>query len=232
MMKFIDKIGYKRILIYALLLSIAYFGITLYNKTTTFIDTSIFRPDYLSFEDYQLYDYTDNSNQTDSRNIFYRYNHDYLGYDGNPSLKTSKDFSVGDNWDKFLELYGDYYAMSFSANDSDFTGQRDETYYSQHYIHKSMKVKDYDEEYLKTNIIDINKNEISVNFEMYIRGNEMAYSEKECEELMHEYYSNILPGGSIFNPNIQTYYLSFWFDNVDGEIICRSIDASRYVNDY
>ena len=230
-MKFLDKIGYKKILIVVVLLSVCYFLSRLYNGTNTFADVSIFRPDYLSFEDYQLFDLESGKQKTNTRSIFYDGERDYsYYYDDIPELKTSKGFKVGDTFEEFVELYGDYYAKAFSAYESDYSGERDEEYYSSHYVYSSMKVKDYYEKYIVSGDLDPSKNDIMISFEMYIRGNEVAYSEKEYDELIHKYYSSSMPGGSIFNPNIQTYSLDFGFREEDGIVICYSINANRYVN--
>ena len=228
-MKFIDKLDYKKVFIVAVIASILYLGLKLYNNTNLFLDTSnITKENYLTFDDYQLYDYESDAVKTNTKSLFYRYTSDYLHYSDGPKYKTSKGFYVGLTWDDFLKMYGDYYASGFSAYESDYEGERNDSYYSTHYVYEPMKVNDYNKEYIESGVIDTSKATITVTFEMYIKGRNVAFTKSGHDELIHDYYSSSFQG-TIFNPRIQTYGLSLYFEEEEGKLICTSINTDRYV---
>lgn len=230
MNKLINKIGGKRLIIWSIILLILALALRFYNYTNIFRDIDITKENYLSFNDYLLLDYEDSEVKTNTEDLTYQYAYDFYNRNGEkPYYKTTKNISVGSTLEEFLNAYGNYYAQSISAYEPDYKGERDDKYYELHYIHKPMLVNDYYRDYIQGNLLDINKNEITFNFKICIKGSDVAFTEREVDIMYDKHYGSLWPSGSVFNPKVQEYCLSFTFQMIDNVYLINHISTDRYV---
>ena len=231
MSKLLDKINGKRLIVYSFILLVIYAGIKIYNRSSLFVDKTISKENYLAYEDYQLYGYDDGLQKSKANSIFnnHLYEFDYHS-DEDPTYITSKGISVGATFDEFLKAYGNYFASGINAHEKDYEGVRDDAYYDSHYVSVFMKPNDYKTKYLDSDVINIEKNEITITYTLRIKGNKIYFSQKDYGDLLHIYYGSNWPQGSIFNPEIQEYSLNFIFVYNGSELILEYLSTDKYIH--
>ena len=184
-----------------------------FNNSARYIDVNYAPDGYLAPVDYVLIDVESGEPNQDITSIFYEDEYSFMSSYNDQDLMTSKGLKTGDSWEDFVEKYGEYTAYSIYTThvDSEYDDYSQEDYYSLYDI----KVKDYDEQYIKSGIVSLDENYISVSFEFNVKGRDIAFTEDEMFKLYDKKYESNFPPGSIFNPKIQTYSLHFDYEPSD-----------------
>ncbi len=182
----------------------------LFYHTTLFVS---YRPgveDYLPVEEYRLYD-SHNSSEDILRSLTdVGYNTSLFSPNG--LRHTSRGIQPGASWEEFVEAYGDVRAQSYSAYDFSEDEHSDE-YYETHYVN-DMTVREYDEQYIKTGIINMDKEELDIVFSFSTQGNDIIYTEEERDKMLERYYDSYFSFGFIhgsFYPAYHSISLNFTF---------------------
>ena len=182
----------------------------LFYHTTLFVS---YRPgveDYLPVEEYRLYD-SHNSSEDILRSLTdVGYNTSLFSSNG--LRRTSRGIQPGASWEEFVEAYGDVRAQSYSADDFSEDEHSDE-YYDTHYVN-DMTVREYDEQYIKTGIINMDKEELDIVFSFSTQGTDIIYTEEERDKMLERYYDSYFSFGFIhgsFYPAYHSISLNFTF---------------------
>ncbi len=199
----------------------------LLNTTALFADIDYAPEHYLSVKDCALRYVDDIDKLVNDPRVPWSY--DMYASDYDKDYQSSKGITVGDSFDTFVSVYGDYMADSLSVyeNNKD-TSEVSEEWYRQHY-HYDELVKDfYQNTLLNSDQIDLSDAVISVDFRVTVQGNKVAYSSDDRYELQGKSYDNELGHGGILNPSIQTYTLSFSFYREGNDYVLGYITSYRY----
>ena len=181
---------------------------------------------YLSAQDYLLVDEETGKPTQNLRSFSIR---DQYAYDSRSNyLMTSRGLKIGDDWDRFVELYGDVYA------DNIYCYQVDENGYTVYdtdsvSVYEPILVRDFDEQYVKTGKVSPERDVISVNFRASTDGIRMYYSEKEMDRVYDEYYDNPLAHPFSSYPHLQRFNLSLDFEPASSN---RDITGLSYISSY
>ena len=183
----------------------------LFYHTTLFVS---YRPgveDYLPAEEYRLYD-SHNSGKDILRSLSdVGYNTSLISPNG--LSHTSRGIRPGASWEEFVEAYGDVRASSFNAYDFSSEEEYTDEYYDTHYVY-DLTVREYDEQYIKTGIIDMDKEELDIVFSFDTQGTDIIYTEQEREQMLDRYYDSYFSFGFIhgsFYPAYHSVSMSFSF---------------------
>ena len=183
----------------------------LFYHTTLFVS---YRPgveDYLSAEEYRLYD-SHNSSEDILRSLSdVGYNTSLIS--SNDLRHTSRGIRPGASWEEFVDAYGDVRARSFNAYDFSDPDEHSDEYYDTHYVY-DMTVREYDEQYIKTGVIDMEKEELNIVFSFDTQGTNLAYTEQEREQMLDRYYDSYFSFGFIhgsFYPAYHSVSMDFSF---------------------
>ncbi len=163
---------------------------------------------YLPVEEYVFVDQDSGEYVQNVRTL--KFDNKYI-YDGRSSyLMTSRGLKPGDSWEKFVEEYGDLYADTIYTNP---IGENGYTKYDPDSvnIYDPMLVKDFDEQYVKTGIVDPEEMSISVNFRVRTDGVTLYYTEAEFDRLRDSYYDHPFRHLSSY-PELNEFNLSFEFE--------------------
>ena len=206
------KKPFGKILAGILAIAAAGTGILFYNRTPLFADTTA-PEECLPLNEYLLLD--ENGNKEGSlMNPFYE--GDWYYYGDEAPHYTTRGITAGDSWDDFVREYGNYTAYSISIYPEEYIpyDEQPDDYYDTHYFYY-MNVAEFDREYIQSGKVDLSENEIYVDFSVYVYGRHTAYTENEYDTILDLHYSNNMPDGSIFDPQLQRYTLEFTFGPKD-----------------
>ena len=162
---------------------------------------------YLPVEEYVLVDEDTGEYIQNVRTL--KFDNKYI-YEGRSNyLMTSRGLKPGDSWEKFVQEYGDFYADTIYTSP---VGEDGYTIYDPDSVHiyDPILIKDFDEQYVKTGIVDPDKMHIDVNFRARTDGVTIYYTEAEYERLRDSYYDHPFRHLSSY-PNLNEFNLSFEF---------------------
>ncbi len=168
---------------------------------------------YLPIEEYVLYE---NGKQTQNVRTLRFKDISVVAYYDTGEFTTSRDITIGDSWDAFVEAYGDVrydYIGYFPVDDGNFYD-----YSRYQYADDTLTVREFDEKYVRSGLVDPDTNIIDVSFSTEYMGNEVFYTNEEWYRNLDTYYSD-------WNEVNRSYprrgYFSLYF-----EFIPRGMDDS------
>lgn len=179
------KITPKR-LIQALIIILCVLFVWLYFHTPLSIRTDTAPDSYLPISDYALL----NPETNEEHRIVGRLSYPdiYTHYNYDDGLETPRQMKPGDTWDRFVEVYGDFIASSIDVSDTRVPySKRDTAYYETHNF-TDTTIKEFDETYVKTGIIDLDYCQTYITYEVVISGNKVSYTEEEKQQAFRDYY--------------------------------------------
>lgn len=148
--------------------------------------------------------------------------HSYVGRDKEgirisaEDLQTSRGLRPLDSWEDFVEKYGDLMAYWIEALDNQDGYEPRELTREEQQTHRVPNItpRDYDEQYVKTGVIDLDEHTIFVEFHVAVRGSKVLYTTAERDEAGESYYWSINGRSGEVEPlNEQIFIQEFVFFN-------------------
>ena len=113
-----------------------------------------------------------------------------LVYDGGRQvLKTSRGIAPGSTWQEFLDAYGDVTLYSIYAIPYGPDGREDWDAEGI-YLYEPVTVREFDQKYIQSGIIDPDSWRIDAEFRVLSDGVHLYYQPREQEAVMSRYYSS------------------------------------------
>ena len=165
-------------------LAVIYAALGHYIRTnTTLLMKHTVQEGYLPADDYQLIDDSTGKTAQHIRSTEYPciYNTEF----SENQYVTSRNIKIGSDWNSFVEAYGDYRTGIIQATPLVKVKNKDP------YFLFDMTVSDFDEQYVKTGIVNPNEYSLSVTFTFYTDGYNVLYSWDDVEENRSDYAQQI-----------------------------------------
>ena len=179
---------------------------------------------YLPVEEYIL-NYSDTGEPT--QNVRSLHLDSYRAYGVNSGYETSRGIRTGDSWKDFVEAYGDETIYSVYTYRYKGDGYVDWDY-DRPYFDGTYTVRQFDEKFVQTGVIDPVQDGIDLEFCVETDGIKLMYSDSEKGNYYHSYYRSHF---SSF-PDTKRIYLEFEFkpEIATGEpgLMLDSLSSSSY----
>ncbi len=179
---------------------------------------------YLPVEEYVL-NYSDTGQPT--QNVRSLHLDTYRAYGVNSGYETSRGIETGDSWEDFVEAYGDETVYSVYCYRYKEDGYIDWDY-DRPYFDGTFTVRQFDEKYVQTGVIDPTQDGIDLEFCVETDGIKLMYSDSEKNNFYHSYSRSHLSS----YPDTKRIYLEFEFkpEIATGEpgLMLDSLSSSTY----
>ncbi len=126
-----------------------------------------------------------------------------------PMYESSRGIRPGDSWETFVDAYGDVTASSIYTYRYGADGKYDYDYESID-IYDPITIRSFHEQYVKTGIVDLQYDSISVYFRAETDGVKIYYTEEEIRNYHHKFYST--PHFLTQYDGLRSFELGFQFE--------------------
>jgi len=179
-------------------------GILLREHTTLFVQNSVV-DGYLNLEDFQFTNTETGKIVNPYRRFVYQEYYISARKSGSDSIVTSKGIGIGDSWEDFLEVYGDYttgYISFYPVNEDGSIN------YENGEILSNVTPNEFNEIYFESGEYNADEVDLSVSFYAYTTGTKTFYADEIYD---HISYNRLFHPLSEY-PQYGTYSLVFSFE--------------------
>ena len=175
---------YMKLFFSLLLAAVLGFGTrSAYRHSTLFLEDKV-QDGYLPIDQYVVY--RDGVPEGNVRALNFRNSYNTV-YNIREGVTAPGGITVGSSWDEFVEVYGDLYFSQLYYMPVSRGGYWE--YEEMQYIDGNMKVSDFDRDYVKTGVVDLETNGIDIEFSVQYMGRDVMYENNEIYEHLDRYYS-------------------------------------------
>lgn len=215
-----SSVSWKQIVLAIVTCTVAVLGVRLWNRSALFAVSEGHAPEgYLPLSSYRLFTQSEeelNPIRFSGEDMIYTFN----GYPAEDLYHTEKHISPGSSWNEFVTVYGSYHGSFLTA---DYYGPGEDFEITESVFESEMTIEEFDRTYIGNHLSAPLPDNLHISFNAYIKGNQIAYTQADQDELYQLYSDSVWPEGSVLNPKMQSVSMGFDFVISDEELIVDSI---------